>query len=118
MDLHIHSAASTDYQQPEFDILDMLKKAEEKNLDIMAITDHNTIAGFKQMMSEISNLESLLKLNRILPAEKIKLNEYHRLLKEFLFSQVLNLQLLSDFIFLVFSHQINPFGKLNTYFYP
>ncbi len=84
MDLHIHSAASTDYQQPEFDILDMLKKAEEKNLDIMAITDHNTIAGFKQMMSEISNLESLLKLNRILPAEKIKLNEYHRLLKKIL----------------------------------
>ncbi len=68
MDLHLHSRASTDYQQPEYDILDMLKKAEEKNLDIMAITDHNTIAGFKQMQTEISQLETILELKRIIPA--------------------------------------------------
>ncbi len=84
MDLHIHSAASTDYQQPEYDLLDMLKKAEEKNLDIIAITDHNTISGFKRMQEEISQFEALLKLNRILPAEKIRLDEYHRLLKKIL----------------------------------
>ncbi len=84
MDLHLHSRASTDYQQPEYDILDMLKKAEEKNLDIMAITDHNTIAGFKQMQTEISQLETLLELKRILPAEKIRLDEYKRLLKKIL----------------------------------
>ena len=73
MDLHIHSAASTNYQQPEYDLLDMLKKAEEKNLDIIAITDHNTISGFKRMQEEISQFEALLKLNRILPAEKIRI---------------------------------------------
>jgi len=84
IDLHIHTPASTDYQQPEIDILEILKRAEEKNLDIMAITDHNTVAGFKKMQEEISQLEALLKLNRILPAEKIRLDEYRRLLKKIL----------------------------------
>lgn len=84
IDLHIHTSSSTDYQQPEFDILDILKRAEEKNLDIMAITDHNTISGYKRMQEEISQLEALLKLNRILPAEKIRLDEYRRLLKKIL----------------------------------
>jgi predicted metal-dependent phosphoesterase TrpH len=75
IDFHIHTPASTDYQQPEIDILEILKRAEEKNLDIMAITDHNTVAGYKKMQEEISQLEALLKLNRILPAEKIRLDE-------------------------------------------
>jgi len=80
MDLHIHTPASTDYQQPEVDMLEILKKAEEKNLDIVAITDHNTVAGYKKLSEEIQQLEALKKLNRILPAEKSRLDEFHRLL--------------------------------------
>jgi hypothetical protein len=60
-------------------MLDILKKADEKNLDVIAITDHNTIAGYRKMEDEISNLATLLQLNRILPHEKLKLDEYKRL---------------------------------------
>lgn len=79
IDLHLHTPASSDYQQRETTMLEVLRKAEEKNLDVIAITDHNTISGFKQMEEEINNLETLLKLNRILPHEKSKLEEYQRL---------------------------------------
>ena len=79
IDLHLHTPASSDYQQAEISMLDILKKADEKNLDVIAITDHNTIAGFKKMEEEILNLETLLQLNRILPHEKLKLDEYKRL---------------------------------------
>ena len=84
IDLHIHTPASTDYQQPDIDILDILKRAEEKNLDIIAITDHNTVAGYKKMQEEISHLETLQKLKRILPAEKSRLDEFNRLLNKIL----------------------------------
>jgi hypothetical protein len=79
IDLHLHTPASSDYQQSEITMLDILKKADEKNLDVIAITDHNTISGFKKMEEEIQNLETLLKLNRILPHEKQKLDEYKKL---------------------------------------
>ena len=79
IDLHLHTPASSDYQQPDISMLDILKKADEKNLDVIAITDHNTIAGYRKMEDEISNLETLLQLNRILPHEKLKLDEYKRL---------------------------------------
>jgi len=84
IDLHIHTPASTDFQQPEIDILQILKRAEEKNLDILAITDHNTVSGYKKMQDEIQQLEALEKLNRILPQEKSKLAEYKRLFKKIL----------------------------------
>jgi PHP family Zn ribbon phosphoesterase len=79
IDLHIHTPASSDYQQPEVTFLDILQKAEARGLDMIAITDHNTVAGYRKMMEEIHSLEFLDKLGRLLPAEKQKLEEYHRL---------------------------------------
>ncbi len=84
MDLHIHSPASSDYQQPEVTILDMLQRAEVRNLDIIAFTDHNTIAGYRRMRDEIQQLELLQKLNRLLPEERARLDEYRRLLNKIL----------------------------------
>lgn len=84
IDLHIHTPASADFQQPEVTILDILKRAEEKNLDIIAITDHNSISGYKKMEEEIQQLETLFKLNRILLQEKVRLDEYKRLLEKIL----------------------------------
>ncbi|HSM24813.1 MAG TPA: RNA-binding domain-containing protein [Anaerolineaceae bacterium] len=84
IDLHLHTIASTDYQQLDITLLDILKKAEEKKLDVIAITDHNTVSGYKKMLEEINQLEILLKLNRILPHEKQKLNEYQRLMDKLL----------------------------------
>ena len=84
MDVHIHTPASEDFQQPEITYLDILQKAEARGIQILAFTDHNTIAGYRTLMDEIHQLELLEKLNRLLPEERNKLNEYHRLLKKIL----------------------------------
>ncbi|MFZ6030915.1 MAG: RNA-binding domain-containing protein [Chloroflexota bacterium] len=79
MDLHIHSPASGDFQQPEVTYLEMLQRADARGLEIIAFTDHNTVAGYRQMREEIEQLELLEKLNRILPEERRRLSEYRRL---------------------------------------
>lgn len=84
VDLHIHTPASSDFQQPEATYLDVLQRAESKGIDILAFTDHNTIAGYRKMRDEIQQLELLKSLNRLLPDEVIKLNEYQRLLRKIL----------------------------------
>ncbi len=84
MDIHIHTPASSDFQQPEVSNLEILQRAEMRNLDIIAFTDHNTIAGYRRMLDEINQLELLEKLNRLLPEEKQKIAEYRRLLNRIL----------------------------------
>lgn len=84
MDLHIHTPASQDYQQPEVINLDLLKQAEMRGLDIIAFTDHNTVAGYRRMKDEIQQLTLLESLNRMLPEEQIRLKEYRRLLDRLL----------------------------------
>ena len=79
MDVHLHTPASSDYQQPEASYLDVLQRAEVRGLDIIAFTDHNTVAGYRRMQEEIQQLELLEKLNRLLPDEKQRLQEYRRL---------------------------------------
>jgi len=41
IDLHLHTPASSDYQQPEVTFLELLQRAEARGLDIIAFTDHN-----------------------------------------------------------------------------
>src|SRR5690606_25661663 len=41
MDLHLHTPASSDYQEPYVSYLDILRQAEIRGLDIIALTDHN-----------------------------------------------------------------------------
>jgi hypothetical protein len=84
MDLHIHTPASSDYQQPEIKYLDILQRAENRGLDIIALTDHNTVAGYRKILDEIQQLELLESLNRILPEELNRLREYRRLLDKIL----------------------------------
>ncbi len=84
IDLHLHTPASSDYQQPDVSILDILRKAESRGLDIIAITDHNTVAGYRLLVEEIEQLELLQKLGRLLPEEKRKLDEYQRLMEKIL----------------------------------
>lgn len=79
MDAHLHTPASNDFQQPEVTFLDILQRAEVRGLDIIAFTDHNTIAGYRNFQDDIQQLELLEKLKRLLPAEKIRLAEYRRL---------------------------------------
>ncbi len=84
MDLHIHTPASSDYQQEGVSYLDILKEAERKGLDIIAFTDHNTVAGYKAMMAEIEDLELLERLNRLTDEERQRLEDYRRLLEKIL----------------------------------
>jgi PHP family Zn ribbon phosphoesterase len=84
MDLHLHTPASEEYLQPEIGYLDILKQAAKKGLDIIAFTDHNTVAGYRRMQEEIEQLKLLQQLHRLLPEEEIRLAEYQRLLKRVL----------------------------------
>ncbi|NMC12216.1 MAG: transcriptional regulator [Chloroflexi bacterium] len=84
VDLHTHTPASADYQQPEIQFIDLLLRAEARNIAIIALTDHNTVAGYKRMQEEIQQLELLEKLKRLLPEEEIQLREYRRLLQKIL----------------------------------
>ena len=81
MDLHLHTPASSDYLQPEVSYLDILKQAAKRGLDMIAFTDHNTVAGYRRMQEEIDQLKLLRQLNRLLPEEERRLKEYERLLK-------------------------------------
>jgi PHP family Zn ribbon phosphoesterase len=84
MDIHLHTPASLDFQQPDVTNLDILHKAESRGLDIIAFTDHNTVAGYRRLRENIDQLEMLEKLGRLLPEEKTRLGEYRRLLKKML----------------------------------
>lgn len=84
MDLHIHTAASSDFQQPDVTYLDVLQRAEARGLEIIAFSDHNTVAGYRHMQEEIQQLSLLEQLNRLLPDERNRLLEYRRLLQKIL----------------------------------
>ncbi len=79
MDLHLHSPASADWQEPGVSYLDLLHKAEMQGLDIIAVTDHNTVAGCAALQAEIEQLGLLERLGRIQPNEQRRLEEYRRI---------------------------------------
>jgi len=84
MDLHLHTPASADFQEPGVSYLDVLQEAERKGLEIIAFTDHNTVAGYAGMLEEIEELEMLERLERLRPQEKERLQEYRRLREKIL----------------------------------
>ncbi|MFA9401672.1 MAG: RNA-binding domain-containing protein, partial [Anaerolineales bacterium] len=82
MDLHLHTPASSDYHDADVTYLDILHRSEGRGLDIIAFTDHNTVAGYRKMMDEIQQLEMLESLNRLTEDERNRLQEYRRLLQK------------------------------------
>ncbi|MFN8538884.1 MAG: putative DNA binding domain-containing protein [Thermomicrobiales bacterium] len=84
IDLHLHTPGSSDYQEPRATYLDVLQKAEARGLDIIAFTDHNTVAGYAALRRDISQLEFLEANNRLMPEETRRLHEYRRLLNKIL----------------------------------
>ena len=84
IDLHLHTPASGDYQEPQATYLDILHTAEARGLDIIGFADHNTVAGYRRMRDEIAELELLERLARLRPDEKQKLDAYRRLLDKIL----------------------------------
>jgi hypothetical protein len=84
MDLHLHTPASIDYQQPGVSFLDILQRTEARGLDIIAFADHNTVAGYRNMREEIDRLEFLEASKRMHPDEQDRLAEYRRYLEKIL----------------------------------
>ncbi len=79
MDLHLHTPASADWHEPGVAYLDLLHRAEMQGLDIIAITDHNTVAGCAAIQADIEKLHLLEELGRIQPDERRQLAEYRRI---------------------------------------
>ncbi len=84
MDLHLHTPASADFKQPNVTYLDFMKKAEEKNLDLIAFTDHNSASGYARLLEDIESLELLERLKRLRDDERKRLDEYRRLREKIL----------------------------------
>ncbi len=84
IDLHLHTPGSSDYQESSVSYLDILHQAEIRGLDIIAFTDHNSVAGFAAMKKEVERLLWLEELNRLEAEEKRHLDEYRRLLDKIL----------------------------------
>lgn len=79
MDLHLHSPASHDYEEPGVSYLDWLRAIADRNLDIVAITDHNTVAGIAAIRQEVEWLIRLERQNRLTPEERTRLEEWRTL---------------------------------------
>ncbi|MFZ1240234.1 MAG: RNA-binding domain-containing protein [Anaerolineae bacterium] len=79
MDMHLHTPASADWQEPNTTYLDWLQKCEARGLDIVAIADHNTVAGIAQLRQDIERLGWLEEQGRLRPQEKRTLDEYRRI---------------------------------------
>ena len=56
MDSHIHSEYSPDSHSK---IDDILKVAKNENIDIIAISDHNTVDGTREVMQKTRNTDIL-----------------------------------------------------------
>ncbi len=84
IDLHLHTPASADYQEPGVTLLDILRRAETRSADIIAITDHNTVEGYVSLRRGLENLTLLESLGRITQEELSQLEEYRRLLSKIL----------------------------------
>jgi PHP family Zn ribbon phosphoesterase len=80
VDLHIHTPASSHcYEDKNASYLDILERADQRGLDIIAVTDHNTVAGVAGIRGRIQELALLERLNRLQGNERKELDEYRRL---------------------------------------
>jgi hypothetical protein len=84
IDLHLHTPASSDFQEEGVSLLDVLRRAEARGLSAIALTDHNTVAGYRRLQEEIRFLQQLQGAGRLLSEEKDRLAEMQRLLAKVL----------------------------------
>lgn len=82
VDLHTHTPASNDYEDPGVSYLEWLATARKRGLDIVAITDHNTVAGVAAIRREIDWLTRLQEQNRLTDAERGNLEQWRQLANE------------------------------------
>lgn len=73
VDLHLHTPGSNDYEEPQVSYFEWMSKVVEKELDIVAITDHNTVAGIAAIQREIEWLTRLERDSRLTEEEQKRL---------------------------------------------
>ncbi len=78
-DLHLHTPASHDYEEPGVTYLAWLRKVVEQGLEMVAITDHNTVAGIGAIRRELDWLTQLETQGRLTPEEQQRLQEWRTL---------------------------------------
>lgn len=76
VDLHLHTPASHDYEEPGVSYLDWLRKVVERGLEIVAITDHNTVAGISAIRRELDWLTQLEAQGRLTAQERERLQAW------------------------------------------
>lgn len=79
VDLHLHTPASHDFEEPNVTYLDWMRAVAAKGLEIVAITDHNTVAGIGAIRREIEWLAQLERTNRLTEEERQRLAEWREL---------------------------------------
>lgn len=79
VDLHLHTPASHDYEEPNVSYLDWMRAVAAKGLEIVAITDHNTVAGIGAIRREIEWLTKLEATGRLTDEERKRLDEWREL---------------------------------------
>jgi hypothetical protein len=84
VDLHNHTPGSSDYLDKNATFMDILRTAEERELDAIAITDHNSVAGVAGFRRRLETLQFLEQEKRLSPEEAAELDEYHRILNKVL----------------------------------
>ena len=84
MDLHLHSPASADYEERDVSYLDWLRTAADNKLDVVAITDHNTVAGIGAIRREIEWLTRLEGDKRLTKEEQARLESWRELSEQVL----------------------------------
>ena len=83
-DLHLHTPASSDYENPQISYLEWMRAVAKQDLDIVAITDHNTVAGIGAVRREIEWLTSLESAGRLTDEERKRLAEWRELANQVL----------------------------------
>lgn len=79
VDLHLHTPASHDYEEPQISYLEWMRAVANRGLEIVAITDHNTVAGIGAIRREIEWLTRLEAMNRLTDEERTRLAEWREL---------------------------------------
>lgn len=84
VDLHLHTPASNDYEEPNVSYLEWMRAVAAKELEIVAITDHNTVSGIGAIRQEIEWLAQLESTGRLTDDEKARLAEWRELANQVL----------------------------------
>ena len=96
--------------------MQFLKQAEAKGLDIIAITDHNTVSGYARMWDEVEDLLKLEKSNRLSAEERANLADYRRLSEKIMVLPGFEVTATFGFHILAFSRQARPSVSSSTFY--